>query len=180
VFLTFDDGFADFATTAAPLLHKYGMTGIDYVVSGFIGSPNYMTADQLRQVETLGVHIGAHTVHHAPLAKQPANRLAPEIAGSKAELERVLGHPVQDFAYPFGSHSPAVEAAVKAAGFRSAVTTEYGWRQSTATPFALPRLRVLGGENLTVFAAAVGMNAVQAAPASPARGGVHCVLTPHC
>ncbi len=37
VVLTFDDGYADFATTAEPVLARFGFIATDFVVSGFLG-----------------------------------------------------------------------------------------------------------------------------------------------
>jgi hypothetical protein len=42
VVLTFDDGYADFATTVAPLLAAQAMTATDFVVTGFLGRTGYM------------------------------------------------------------------------------------------------------------------------------------------
>jgi peptidoglycan/xylan/chitin deacetylase (PgdA/CDA1 family) len=160
VLLTFDDGFADFATTAAPLLASRGFTGIDYVVSGFIGTPGFMSALQLHAVERMGMHIGAHTVHHLPLADVSPATLVAEVTQSKSALEQLLGHPVIDFSYPYGSFNAAVEAQVRAAGFRTAVTTLPGLTQLVADPFGLHRNHVNGGETVPQFVATV-------APAPP-------------
>jgi peptidoglycan/xylan/chitin deacetylase (PgdA/CDA1 family) len=65
-----------------------------------------------------------------------------QIAGSRRDLERVLGHPVQWFAYPFGSFDSAVVAEVRRAGFVLAVTTEGGTRESAQAPLTMPRIHV--------------------------------------
>lgn len=169
VLLTFDDGFDNFATQAAPILQRHGMTAIDFVVSGFVGKPQYMTADQVRGVEKLGMHVGAHSVHHVPLAREPRDRMVGEVTESKSALENLLGHHLLDFAYPYGSFDPIVEAAVKSAGFRCAVTTVKGTDQPLSDPFALRRVEVLGGEQLSAFDRTVGIQPQPAvAPGAPA------------
>src|SRR5579884_3268852 len=50
IVLTFDDGYDDFATAATPVLLRDGFVGTDFVVSGFVGRPGYMTAQQVQQV----------------------------------------------------------------------------------------------------------------------------------
>jgi peptidoglycan/xylan/chitin deacetylase (PgdA/CDA1 family) len=153
--LTFDDGFEDFATVAAPMLAAARCTATSYVVTGFIGKPGYMSADQVRGVEEMGMSIGAHTVHHVPLAlTAPATRVA-EILGSKLGLETLLGHPVLDFAYPYGSYNPDVEAAVRAAGFRTAMTTVGSIIQPVSDRFALRRIHVNGDQSLSDFASSL-------------------------
>lgn len=152
VALTFDDGYADFATAAAPIMERYGEVGTDYVVSGFVGRPNYMTADQVLQVAAAGMAIGAHTVHHINLTKAPLAVAAYEIEGSKQDLEGMLQRPVNDFAYPYGGRDPEVEKLVERAGFHDAVTTEPGSTQYLSQRFELRRVRVGAGDGVTVFA----------------------------
>jgi peptidoglycan/xylan/chitin deacetylase (PgdA/CDA1 family) len=152
VVLTFDDGHDDFATQAVPIMRRYGFVGTDYVVPGFLGHTSYMTSAQVQQVDALGMVVGAHTVHHVALATVPPAVAAAEIDGSKQLLEQLLGHPVLDFAYPYGSYDPAVVALAKAAGFRDAVTTYSGDVQYAASPYVLGRFKVGGGENIATFA----------------------------
>jgi hypothetical protein len=50
--------------------------------------------------------------------------------------------PVDFFAYPSGRYNPTVEAAVRAAGYLGASTTQPGRATRAGDPFALPRVRV--------------------------------------
>src|SRR5258708_8989029 len=72
VVLTFDDGYGDFATTAPPIMHRNALIGTDFVVTGFLGRTAYMNVDQVRQVESIGMVIGCHTVNHLDLSRAPA------------------------------------------------------------------------------------------------------------
>jgi peptidoglycan/xylan/chitin deacetylase (PgdA/CDA1 family) len=65
-----------------------------------------------------------------------------QIVGSRRDLERVVGHPVQWFAYPFGSFDDAVIAAVRKAGFVLAVTTQGGTSESSQDPLTMPRIHI--------------------------------------
>ncbi|MEO9044152.1 MAG: polysaccharide deacetylase family protein [Candidatus Dormibacter sp.] len=157
VLLTFDDGYTDFATAAAPVLLRYGFAATDYVVSGLIGHPGYMTAAQVKRMDAEGLVIGSHTVHHVDLAAvAPAVALA-EIYGGKAALEQLLGHTVLDFAYPYGGFNAAVVQLVRAAGFRDAVTTMGGDTQTLAGAFVLHRTHIGGAMSLATFAALAGI-----------------------
>jgi len=152
VVLTFDDGHDDFATQAVPIMKRYGFVGTDFVVPGFLGHTSYMTPAQVQQVDAEGMVIGAHTVHHVALAKVPYSVAQAEIDGSKQLLEQLLGHPVLDFAYPYGSYDPAVGELVRLAGFRDAATTYSSDVQYFSLPFVLNRYKVMGGESLAAFA----------------------------
>ena len=152
VVLTFDDGYADFATTVEPVLARYGFVATDYVVSGFINRPRYMTAAQILQMDADGMVIGAHTVHHVDLAVVPPAEASAEIDASKTALERLLGHPVLDFAYPYGAFNPAVVQMTEQAGFRDAVSTIRGDDQSLNGRFEMHRTEMGGAPTLSAFA----------------------------
>jgi peptidoglycan/xylan/chitin deacetylase (PgdA/CDA1 family) len=157
VVLTFDDGYADFATTVEPMMARYGFVATDFVVSGFVDTPRYMTAAQVRKMDADGMVIGSHTVHHVDLAALPPAAAAAEIDNGKSLLETLLGHPVLDFAYPYGAVDPAVEQLVQQAGFREAVTTTHGDLQTLDGRFGLLRTEVGGAPSLATFAADAGV-----------------------
>ena len=157
VVLTFDDGHDDFVTKAMPILLHYGFVGVSYVVPGFLGHTSYMTVTQVKQADAAGMVIGAHTVDHVALARVPLALATAQINACRQMLEQILGHPVLDFAYPYGSYDNAVIALVRAAGYRDAVTTVEGRTQFLSSPFTLYRIGIGGGENLEAFAASVGL-----------------------
>ena len=77
IVLTFDDGYADFFTTAVPILQSHGFTATSFVISGRMGRAGFMTPSQVVAADAMGFTIGAHTVDHVALAAQaPAH--APE------------------------------------------------------------------------------------------------------
>ncbi|HAC45821.1 MAG TPA: hypothetical protein DCF65_07095 [Chloroflexi bacterium] len=155
VILTFDDGYADFYTTALPILRSHDFVAVSYVVTGFVGLPGYMTSAQIREADRSGMEIGSHTVNHPNLANMSAAAVWSQLTQSKLFLELVLGHPVLSFCYPSGKYTSAVAAAVAAAGFHDATTTRYGYSYTLANRYVWSRLRVSGGEPLDQFAAAV-------------------------
>ncbi len=157
VVLTFDDGYDDFATAAAPILARNGFVGIDYVVSGFIGRPAYMTASQVQSVAAMGMVIGAHTVNHVNLVAMSSQLAKTEIDASKATLEHLVGHAVLDFAYPYGDVNDSVASLAAQAGFRDAVTMNYGTAQCGSQRFLLHRIRVVGADNVWSFAGKAGV-----------------------
>ena len=153
VVLTFDDGYEDFASAATPILVQNGFIATDYVVSGFIGRSNYMSAQEVKGVVAAGMIVGGHTVHHVALASISPALAQTEITVGKASLEQLIGRPVVDFAYPYGSYSPAVALMVQQAGFRDAVTLFNGYTQYSSRRYTLSRWEVGGGDSLASFAA---------------------------
>jgi peptidoglycan/xylan/chitin deacetylase (PgdA/CDA1 family) len=128
VVVTFDDGTADFADTALPILVKHAIPATLYLATAFVeeqrpfpddGQPLSWAA--LRDACATGlVDVASHTHTHAVLDRLPAARTADELDRSKELIEDRLGRPCLDFAYPKAlPPSPAAAVAVRER-FRSA------------------------------------------------------------
>jgi peptidoglycan/xylan/chitin deacetylase (PgdA/CDA1 family) len=152
VVLTFDDGYADFFSAAVPILQSHGFTATSFVITGRMGWGGYMSPNEIVAADGMGFTIGAHTVDHVALAAQPPTRASWEIRQSKLTLEGLLGHPVRDFAYPYGSFNPYDMAQAKSLGFETAVSTLPGAWHAAAQLYELSRVRIGGGLPLTSFA----------------------------
>jgi peptidoglycan/xylan/chitin deacetylase (PgdA/CDA1 family) len=98
------------------------------------------------------IEIGAHTSTHPALPSVPEDVQRREIRESKAELERLLGTPIVNFAYPYGQFSESTTAIVREESFVSACSTRASALYADADVFALPRLKV-GDWNATTFEA---------------------------
>jgi peptidoglycan/xylan/chitin deacetylase (PgdA/CDA1 family) len=156
IVLTFDDGYADFFTAAIPVLRSHGFTATSFVISGRMGWGGFMTPGQVVAADGMGFTIGAHTVDHVALAAQTPARATWEMQQSKATLESLLGHPVLDFAYPYGSFNVYDMAQARRLGFETAASTMYGSLHSAGQLFMLSRLRIGGGLPLSYFARVAG------------------------
>jgi peptidoglycan/xylan/chitin deacetylase (PgdA/CDA1 family) len=87
------------------------------------------------------VDFQAHTRWHPVLIRCDDDTAAQEIAGSRRDVERMLGLECRHFAYPHGRYGHREVELVRKAGFQSARTTEIGWNDPETDPF---RLRILG------------------------------------
>jgi peptidoglycan/xylan/chitin deacetylase (PgdA/CDA1 family) len=102
-----------------------------------------LSTDEVRRIAEGGlVDVGAHTITHPVLSLMPPALQQPEIQGSKARLEEILGRPVTSFAYPYGLHSDysaETIAVVKQCGFTCADSSyeDNVWQRSDR--FQLPR-----------------------------------------
>jgi peptidoglycan/xylan/chitin deacetylase (PgdA/CDA1 family) len=133
-------------------LIRHDFKAVAYVVSGFIGRPGYMNAAQVREADHADIEIGSHTVDHADLTRQSIDGLRFEVTNSKRSLEQLLQHDVMSFCYPSGQVNAVVMAAVQEAGYWNATTTRLGLVRSMDGRFLWGRLRVSGGESLSLFA----------------------------
>jgi peptidoglycan/xylan/chitin deacetylase (PgdA/CDA1 family) len=155
VVLTFDDGYVDAVTTILPLLHRYGWPATFFVITGRAGERAFLTWPQIVRLDRAGMDVGSHTVDHVELPGLSASEREREIVDSRRALRRHLGHSEYWFAYPAGRYDGSSEAALSAAGYLLAFTTDPGSTISAATPMAEPRVRIHGQGTLADFAAAV-------------------------
>lgn len=142
IVLSFDDGHRDFYTDAFPILKKYNVKSVIYVITGFLGQPDFLTNDELKEISESGlVEIGAHTVDHVALKGQNQQIVAKEVNNSKVFLESDLGISVTTFAYPYGSFDLPSIQIIKEAGFRTAFSTVPGTEVGNYNRLFINRLR---------------------------------------
>ena len=117
-----------------------------------------LTCNELRQLVSAGMTIGAHTLTH-PMLSQLTTKLAyEEIAESGAKLESALQRKIWAFAYPFGdpqSVTPEVQTMPQKAGYQVAFLNFGGGLGSALPLYAAPRIHVTAGMSLSEFEAHV-------------------------
>jgi peptidoglycan/xylan/chitin deacetylase (PgdA/CDA1 family) len=151
VVITFDDGFADFATAALPALAQRGLSATLYVTTGALRgaaeppahpalAQHMLDWSELAGLRAAGVEIGGHSHTHPQLDTLGTRAAREEIAGSKARLEAELGEPVRSFAYPHGHSGPRVRRLAREAGYEHACGVKQTLSASGDDRFALSRL----------------------------------------
>lgn len=143
VMLTFDDGYSDDVDQVLPVLRRLHMRATFYVNTARVGVPGFLRAHQIRKLDRAGMDVGDHSATHANLPALHDDALRREVAGSRAVLAGIVGHPIDWFAYPYGAHDQRVVDEVERAGYRLAVTTDPGRVASSRAPLAIPRISVL-------------------------------------
>jgi glycosyltransferase involved in cell wall biosynthesis len=112
--------------------------------------------EELSEMAAGGIEIGAHSRTHPILTCQDTTVATEEIAGARRLLEKSLGRPVEHFAYPNGggrpNHDARITALARAAGFRSAATSERGAVHLGDDPLRLRRLGVAERHRIDAFA----------------------------
>ncbi|MFA5145864.1 MAG: polysaccharide deacetylase family protein [Candidatus Omnitrophota bacterium] len=141
--VTFDDGHADSYSAAIPVLKRYAIPATFFITTGFIGTPGYLTWDELRRMSGEGFGCGCHTVSHRRLTPLAEGEIYDEVSASKAVLEKELSAGIPYFSYPYGELSPGVISAVKRASFEAAFSTVDAPCGPGSDLFAIPRKEVL-------------------------------------
>jgi peptidoglycan/xylan/chitin deacetylase (PgdA/CDA1 family) len=160
VALTFDDGYADNAVNAAPILAQYGFGATCFVVSDRIGSYNTWDAEllggrkplmneaQLKIWVDAGLEVGSHTCTHPDLTTLSREKMMEELLSSRQKLQHLIGAPIVTFSYPFGRLNADSVWSVARAGYQLAVTTHRGRATPSDDDLVLPRLSVSGNKGV--------------------------------
>jgi peptidoglycan/xylan/chitin deacetylase (PgdA/CDA1 family) len=156
VLVTFDDGFADFADVALPILTSMGIAATLFVTTAWVGESGMLSPAALRDVRAAGdVEVGAHSETHPHLDIVGRPRARQEIEGSKRFLEDRLQTRIQSFAYPHGSHNRTTRAITVEAGYTSAMAVKNAISHAEDDPYAMARFTVHGGSTRERVAAVI-------------------------
>jgi peptidoglycan/xylan/chitin deacetylase (PgdA/CDA1 family) len=156
VILTFDDGCESLYYNAFPILKKYGIKAVIYLVSNSIGARNVvwplnenldplniLTKEQILEMTNYGIEIGSHLCHHVHLPQLSLAEIREELVLSKEILESELGKEIYSVAYPFGSYNSEILQIAEQSGYQFGVTTKSG-NNLTANNLELFRISVKG------------------------------------
>lgn len=141
VVITFDDAYLDNYTEAFPVLKSFAYPAIVFVPSDLVGTPGYVSWEQLMEMQAGGFVAGSHTRHHVYLPDAAVDKQREEIFQSKELLEKRLGEPVLYFAYPSGGFSDEIKDMVREAGYRGACATNRGYARFNEDVYELKRIR---------------------------------------
>lgn len=146
IVLTFDNGYASQYENALPILKRLGWVGDENIqLSGLPPSQGGLTDQQVRGLLAAGWELDTQGISHADLIALDASQLHYQVVTARQILQKRYGVPVNWFCYPSGHYNATVIAEVKAAGYVGSTTVVPGWASPSENPYALPRLRVLGG-----------------------------------
>jgi peptidoglycan/xylan/chitin deacetylase (PgdA/CDA1 family) len=166
--ITFDDGYAGVFEHALPVLAAHGLPATVFLVAGAVGRPaafawdgtgalpaSHRPADWPTVLGALGggVDFGVHTATHPSLPTLDDAALEDEVVASRGALYRATEVWPEFFAYPFGHWSPRVRDHVRAAGYRAALTLDFGLNRASADPWSLRRVNVPSGISDSAFEA---------------------------
>ncbi len=141
VVLTFDDGYEDNYLRAFPILKKYDLPATIFIIPEKIGTEQYLTWEQVREMDKAGIMFGSHTLTEAYLPGVSNQEQIKEIKDSKRVIERKLGHPIYNICYPSGGFSDFTKEKVKELGYKAACTTNRGYDKFNKDVYELNRVR---------------------------------------
>ncbi len=152
IMLSFDDNDDNQWTSARPLLDKYGFRGVFFIMTVTIDKENYMTSDQIKQLDKEGHDIEPHTWdHHMVTGYTTEADWQQQIVEPKKTLEDLLGHPTPFFAYPFGVYDANAAQKLETYGYRGAFRLAEVMDDTVKPKYALKRYIANGYWTLDQF-----------------------------
>lgn len=151
IIITFDDGFSGNYLHAFPILRRLNLTATIFAVVNRIGTPFYLTWEEMKTMATDGIDIQSHTMTHALLGQASMGQLIYELRESKREIENKLGTPVHFISLPHGSCHPQFAKVAREYGYHGGCTSEIAYAGSHHSAFTLPRICVNSQYDLATF-----------------------------
>jgi len=143
VCITFDDGCETDLIAAAPVLREFGFKATFYLTAGFLGTPGYLSASQVRELDAHGFQVGCHSMTHAYLSDLPETELKREVWDAKLQIEEILGHAIEHFSCPGGRYDQRALRMARDAGFATVANSEFYANSSSISPYELGRIAML-------------------------------------
>ena len=142
IILTFDDGYETNYTELLPILEQRGLKATIFMVGNDIGRENYMSWDQLKDIQHRGVEIGSHTANHLPLTEMDLNTARDEVKLSKLLMEWNGMDTIYTLSYPNGKYSSELLEVLKEEEYLAAVTGDAGLNTFETNPYLLQRINI--------------------------------------
>ena len=143
ILLTIDDGFLSFYENAWPVLKKRKIPFILFVSTREIGSTNYMSWSQIKEISKENfVEIGNHSHSHGYLVDENVETIKSDIQKSINIFKEKLGKNSDFFSYPFGEYSISFKNIIKSFKFKYAFGQHSGVIDNTKDFYELPRFPI--------------------------------------
>jgi peptidoglycan/xylan/chitin deacetylase (PgdA/CDA1 family) len=153
VVMTFDDGFADFAERAFPVLKAHKYTATVFLPSGRIGKTEnwqgsdqamprrLMTWSQVTDLSREGIDFGGHSVTHADLTRLSESELQREVRQCRDHIEQRIGRTPVSFATPYGRSTHREQNEIRK-WFDVSLGTTLSVAARTCDRFNVPRIEM--------------------------------------
>jgi len=161
VVLTFDDGFEDFYSVAAPHLYERKLPATVFIITDRVfgrfvpEGESFLSWDQIRELAAGGIEIGSHSCSHLPLSGLTREEGNKELSESRALLQSNVGCSPIPLSYPFGQTSESISRLAQSMDFTCAIASDSGPNREDASIFMLSRTVIASDDDVATFAARV-------------------------
>lgn len=125
--LTFDDGHESNFTLALPVLREYGFRAVFFITTGWIGTPRYLTEEQILVLHEAGMGVGSHGISHRYFQQMSNQEIRDELRVSKVTLEKNIGSVINSFSAPGGRITRSLLKIAAETGYRDICISKPGF-----------------------------------------------------
>ncbi|MEK7129732.1 MAG: polysaccharide deacetylase family protein [Patescibacteria group bacterium] len=149
ILLTFDDGYEDVGSVAAPIIREFGFSATAFIPTGLLENPGYMTWGKISELAGSEFYIANHTWSHRNVAtsRDVDER---EIGTADKQLAERGFNQSKVFAYPYGFASANGLEVLRNMNYTLAFTTIPGSTLCKGQRLTLPRIRI-GNSSLSAY-----------------------------
>jgi len=151
IIITFDDGHFSNYYIAFPILQKYGFSATFFIVSDKVDSKNHLRLEQINKMVDEGMEIGSHGLTHTYLPLMSNEEIEYELRQSKENLENIIKHPVDYFAFPGGHYNQHVLKLLSLCGYNGACSCHQGLNDMNTSPYLLKRIEIRKNVSINEF-----------------------------
>lgn len=166
VIITFDDGYKDNYINVLPILKKYQIKIVLFLITGLSYNKwdvcvtdrakekkfELMNLKEIKElVESNLVEFGGHTTKHLDMVCYDEKTLREDLKKSKEKLESIIGRKTVSFAYPWGRNNEKSRKLVEEVGYEFAVSTESGSSCFSDNLFEIQRVGIYSKDDMNKF-----------------------------
>jgi peptidoglycan/xylan/chitin deacetylase (PgdA/CDA1 family) len=127
--ISFDDGDKSVYQYAFPIMRKYGVRAVVFLVVDYVGRDDswdmtltgkrnlHLSWDEIAEMQDWGIRFGSHTMSHRNLTKLKTEEVIYELVESKRILDKRIGD-TQCISYPFNRANNEVIIQARRAGYK--------------------------------------------------------------
>jgi peptidoglycan/xylan/chitin deacetylase (PgdA/CDA1 family) len=150
-FLVFEGGYKNFKKYAYPILKRYKMPALIFLVVNYIGDFNrwengkepILAIDEISELnKTTMITFGLQSKSHKDLTKISEVELDDEITSAKYLIEEIVRYKVEYFNYPYGKTNPAICNKLEEAGFTIAFINKFEQVTSLDSFYRIPAVKM--------------------------------------
>lgn len=151
VAITFDDGNASDLRSALPILQRHHFPATFFITPAWVGTDGYMTWDEVRELRSAGMSVGAHGLDHTLLSNLDGPALRGHLEEARRAIERETGSAPAHLSLPGGAGGARAVAAAHEAGFELVANSVPRLATASGSPAHVPRFAVRRADGLQSF-----------------------------
>ena len=150
--VTLDDGYEDNYSVAYPIFKKYNIPFCIYITKEYITGDkkacDLVDFKMLKDEQIVELSkdplctLGGHTKSHVHLSSLNLSEQRNEIKECNIWLRKLIGKPIQHFAFPYGDYSYDTIAIVKECDIKCSIAAWGGGVRKTGSVYDIPRVLV--------------------------------------